>query len=60
MRTTEVIIAHIRRGIAAGFVDLEAAEELCARAEQILFSELKMEGYVHEASKILEKLSKKQ
>ena len=60
MRPTDEIIAHIRRGVAVGFVDLEVAEELCARSEQILFSALKMEGYVHEASKVLEKLSKKQ
>ena len=60
MRPSEEIIAHIRRGIAAGHVDLEVAEELCARMEQTLFSALKMEGYVHEATKILEKTLSRQ
>lgn len=55
MRTSEEIIAHVRRGIVAGKVDLKAAEELCARAEQILSSALKMETYVHDVTKILEK-----
>lgn len=60
MRTTEAIIAHVRWGISAGHVDPDAAEELCARAEQTVFSALKMEGYVHEATKILEKIIAKQ